>query len=331
MVTEKFKEIVKEIKKTGNGVEMTIRQFLWLFDESQKRTSGNVWRIREYLKKQKLITIPDFIEGVIDNPIFLKEIEKAKISKNSDSNENFDPISRVSNLEAANKIPVSIKKEDDINRAYHLMWKNDFSQLPVMNNDRDISGIINWKTIAKGLIKQKESKTVKDFMCNEYVIINHDTSIFEAIKLVVKKEVVFIKDNEGKIKGPITPSDLNEEFLEQIEPFILLEQIEYFIRLVLHNKITLNDLRNSIDVKDENRKIDSVSDMTFGEYIRVIEKPEHWEALKLSLDRAEFIKELQSIRSIRNSVMHFNLDKISKDNLKELRDMSIFLQDYLNN
>ena len=71
MVTEKFKEIVKEIKKTGNGVEMTIRQFLWLFDESQKRTSGNVWRIREYLKEQKLITIPDFIEGVIDNPIFL--------------------------------------------------------------------------------------------------------------------------------------------------------------------------------------------------------------------------------------------------------------------
>ena len=330
MASEELKKIVKEIKKTGNGVEMTIRQFLWLFDESQKRTSGNVWRIREYLKEQKLITIPDFIEGVIDNPIFLKEIEKAKISKNSDSNENFDPISRVSNLEAANKIPVSIKREDDINRAYHLMWKNDFSQLPVMNNDRDILGIINWKTIAKGFIKQKESKTVKDYMCDEYELIDYNTSIFEAIKLVVKKEVVFIKDNEGNIKGPITPSDLNEEFLEQMEPFILLEQIEYSIRLILHNKITLNDLRKSIDVKDENRKIDSISDMTFGEYIRVIENPEHWEALKIRLDRAVFIKQLQNIRNIRNSVMHFNIDKISKDDLKELRDISNLLKDYLN-
>ena len=329
MASEELKKIVKEIKRTGEGKEMSIRDFLWLFDESQKRTSGNVWRIKEYLKEEKLITFPDFMGGFIDDSIILKEIEKAKISKDSEFNEKFDPISRVSNLEAANKIPIRIKRDDNISKAYHLMWKNDFSQLPVMNNDRDILGIINWKTIAKGFIKQKELKTVKDYMCDEYQLIDYNTSIFEAIKLVVKKEVVFIKDNEGNIKGPITPSDLNEEFLEQMEPFILLEQIEYSIRLILHNKITLNDLRKSVDVKDENRKIDSISDMTFGEYIRVIEKPEHWEALKLRLDRAVFIKQLQNVRNIRNSVMHFNIDKISKDDLKELRDISNFLKDYL--
>ena len=60
---EEFLKIVKEIKKTGMPYKMTIREFLWLSNKCQKRTSRNVWRINEYLKQEKLITHPNYQYG----------------------------------------------------------------------------------------------------------------------------------------------------------------------------------------------------------------------------------------------------------------------------
>jgi len=147
------------------------------------------------------------------------------------------------------------------------MWKNDYSQLPVMNDERNILGIINWQTIAKGLIKKKPSNCVKDFMNQNYKILKHNTPLFESIKEVMDTGLVFVRHQNNLIKGPITPWDLNEEFVEQIEPFILLEQIENFIRLILHDKIVLEDIMKLIKIEDEKRVISSISDLNFGPYI----------------------------------------------------------------
>lgn len=330
MVNKEFEEIVSEIKKTGKPKKMTIRDFLWLFDYSQKRTSGNVWRINEYLKRENLITQPSYQYGWIDDKIELMEKEKAQIKKGDSSSKDFDPVSRISTLQAVNKIPISVKKEDTIQKAYHLMWENNFSQLPVMNNEYNVLGVITWQTIAKGFITKKGSDLVKDFMSNEFSILTINTPMFEAIKEVIKTEVIFIRDNENRIKGPITTSDLNEEFLEQIEPFILLEQIENNIRLILHNKITLEDLQESLNIRD-GRKIESISDLTFGEYKIIIENEKFWNALDLPFDRKTFVDCLEKIRLIRNSIMHFHLDKNTDEDIEELntlRKVSNFLQDY---
>lgn len=329
MVNKEFEEIVNEIKKTGKPKKMTIRNFLWLFDYSQKRTSGNVWRINEYLGQENLITQPNYQHGSIHDEIELMEKEKAQIKKGS-SSKDFDPVSRVSILQAVNKTPISVKKEDTIQKAYHLMWENNFSQLPVMNNEYNVLGVITWQTIAKGFITKKGSDLVKDFMSNEYSVLENDTPMFEAIKEVIKKGVVFVQDLEKKIKGPITTSDLNEEFLEQIEPFILLEQIENNIRLILHNKITLEDLQKSLTITD-GRKIESISDLTFGEYKIIIENEKFWNALNLPFDRKVFVDCLEKIRLIRNSIMHFHLDRNTDKDIEELntlRKVSNFLQDY---
>lgn len=41
------------------------------------------------------------------------------------------------------------------------MWQNNFSQVPVMNDERTVLGIVNWQTIAKGFIAKKENNTVR--------------------------------------------------------------------------------------------------------------------------------------------------------------------------
>ncbi|WKL48088.1 CBS domain-containing protein [Flavobacterium pectinovorum] len=332
MPRQEFIDLVNKVKREGKSEKLTIRTLLWLFGHYEKRTSGNVWRINEFLKKEKLIVIPNYQGGWVDQYVVLKEMDKARIkSGNESEEEKFDPINRLSVLKAASQTPISISRDADLEKAYHLMWKNDFSQLPVMNNDREILGIISWQSIAKGLIAKKNSNCVKDFMINDYKVLSEDTPLFESIKEVIKTEMVFVKTRENKIKGPVTPFDLNEEFLEQIEPFILLEQIENFIRLILHDKIVLQDIIKLLTISDVSKKIESISDLTFGEYILIIENSENWNLLGLPFVKADFTNELHEIRKIRNGVMHFHPDKISDVDLNHLRSMSKFLMDYIRN
>ncbi|SFJ76635.1 CBS domain-containing protein [Myroides guanonis] len=327
MPRKEFIDLVNEIKKTGQSQKMSIRKFLWEFDYCEKRTSGNVWRINEFLDREKMMVVPNYQNGWIDEIIELKEKDKAKIKNGDSNNEEFDPISRLSVLEATSKTPISVKRDANLDKAFHLMWQNDFSQLPVMNDERNVLGIINWQTIAKGFIAKKDSNIVKDYMSNDFTVLDENTPLFEAIKDVIKYGVIFIKDSQQKIKGPVTTSDLNEEFIEQIEPFILLEQIENYIRLILNDKIVIEDLPKVISLEDQ-RCIESISDMTFGEYLRIMENEECWKVLNLPFDKSDFIKNLHSIRNIRNAVMHFHPDKISKQDLDSLRKTSKFLENF---
>jgi len=335
MPRKEFTELVQKIKNTGQVEKMSKRDFIYLFDWCEKRTSGNVWRINEYLEKEKLIVEPNYQNGWIDEFIEIKQKEKAKIKNgNGDclpASDKFDPISRLSLLGVASRTPEFVSRDSTLEKAYLLMWKNEFSQLPIMNNDREVIGLITWQSIAKGLITQKGSTSVKDFMTDEFTILNESTPLFEAIKEVIRVGVVFVRDKEKKIKGPITPSDLNEQFIEQIEPYILLEQIENYVRLILHNKIVLEDLQKLIKVNEEDRPITSLSDMTFGEYIRVLQNHEMWKLLALPFDKADFENDLECIRKIRNGVMHFHPDGISNNELVALRRMSKFLMDFMKN
>ncbi len=65
--------------------------------------------------------------------------------------------------------------------------------------------------------------------------------------------------------------------------------------------------------------------MNFGDYIRIIEKPEHWERLKLSIDRNHFIQHLEKIRAIRNDIMHFDPEGITIQQKEDLLKMAGFL------
>lgn len=326
-----FINLIKEIKTEKKSVKMSKRDFIWLFDYYEKRTSGNVWRINEYLEQEKIEVVPNFQNGWIDHEIEIREITKVKIINNNKSEEEFDPISRLSILPAASKTPISITKESDLIKAHHLMWKNNFSQLPVMNSNREVSGLISWESIAKGLIAQKKSTRVKDFMTTDFKIVNHDRPLFEAIKDVFKHGVIFVNDIDNTIKGPVTTFDINEEYIEQIEPYVLLEQIENFIRLFLHDKIIPKDLRSVIKEPDDSRKIESIADLTFGEYILILENDEFWNILNLPFVKSDFVKDLHEIRKIRNKVMHFNFEGSNKNDLELLKKTSNFLKDYYNN
>ena len=61
-----------------------------------------------------------------------------------------DPTFRIGGLPAANKKLVAVSQNDPLNKAITLMLQYDYSQLPVMQGEREVKGVVTWKSIALG-------------------------------------------------------------------------------------------------------------------------------------------------------------------------------------
>ena len=121
----------------------------------------------------------------------------------------------------------------------------------------------------------------------------------------------------------MTTADISDQFRVMSEPFLLLGEIENHIRRIVANKYPIEVLQGARDPADQSRPINAVSDLTFGEYIRLLENPDNWTLLAIPLDRGRFVEQLARVREIRNDVMHFDPDAEVEDDLKLLRGLTL--------
>jgi hypothetical protein len=205
------------------------------------------------------------------------------------------------------------------------MLKNDFSQLPVMAGERDVKGVVSWPSIGTRIVLGQKGTRARDVM-DQYHEIRADSSLFQAIPIIVAYQYVLIRGGENRITGIVTASDLSLQFQQLAEPFLLLGEIENHIRRVLGSRFTKEQLAEGRDPSETEREINGVADMNFGEYIRLLERPDRWKQLQLPIDRKTFCKELDGVRRIRNDVMHFDPDGVAPEQLDALRDFARFLQ-----
>jgi len=320
MVKNELTELVKEIKEKDVEIEITPRELLCFFS-FEKRTSGNCFWIDKFLEENQLEVFPDYATCWIDEHIMLKHKKKAKSKKD------FDPIQRIRMLDSANKPPVTISRDSELKEAITLMMINSYSQLPVMSGSRTVNGVITWETIGQGLTNGCSPDNIKDFISNEITILDYDTPLLDAISTIIEKDFVLVQKSDKLISGIVTLADISTQFLNVSEPFLLLGQIEYHIRKILDGKFLVKELQEFCKNREEAKDIEHTDDLNFGEYIKIIEKPENWEKLNLLIERSIFIKYLDKIRKIRNDVMHFDTDGISDDQRKDLIKMSKFLTD----
>src|SRR5207237_7973893 len=118
--------------------------------------------------------------------------------------------------------------------------------------------------------------------------IRSDASLFEAIQQIVEHECVLVRDATRKLTGIVTTADLSLQFAQLGEPFLLLGQIENHVRNLIANKFTKAELAGVRDPADSGREIEDVSDLTFGEYTRLLENPKRWETFAIQIDRKTF-------------------------------------------
>lgn len=325
---DSFRELSKKIHKSLNPIELTPKELLSYFGVSSRRTNV-IWWIDRALKENDLQTIPSYKSGWIHAKIELttdKIINKRKQEKENDT---ITP--RIKLLEAANTPPVFITKNDTIEKAMTIMMENDYSQLPVMNtaNSKQVDGMISWHSIGWKNALGKNLKTVSDFMNKDFTIIRDTCPLMDAVEIVQKKEVVLIENKSKNICGLVTITDIAEKFYSLSEPFFIIGQIEAAIREILDDKFNTQELCE-VKFGDDNREVQSISDLTFSEYIQLMRNDENWKKLDLPLDKDELTKRLDEVRLIRNDVMHFNTDNIDDEQKYILRKTALFLREILN-
>jgi len=345
-IPPQLQQAAEQVHEAGKAKMVRVRDLLSWFD-AQRRGILVVREIRSALRKAKLVTVPDFEVAYIEQRIKLKPLPVAEkksqdapksVVDEPDSSQNPereavvggsvpDPAPRIGMLKAANTPPLSVTRDAEVTQAITLMLMNDYSQLPVMQGDRNVDGLISWRSIGKTRIGEgKILKYVRDCM-EKPEIISSDTHLFDAVNIIAQKEVVLVKNSENRIAGLVTTSDISLQFGALSEPFLVLSEIENHVRRLIDGKFSLEELKAARDPNDANRKIDNVANLTFGEYIRLLDKPANWGRLGYDLSRAECTKQLREVGRIRNDVMHFHPDGISPEDMELLRDTRKFLQE----
>lgn len=350
--SRRLAEIAEQLKRGEKPEPETVRTFLSWFG-AQRRGHYVAQRVKRLLRKNGLTTIPDFQYAYIDSqvtfelapqregvntigipvesidPIVLpviEPIEEIELIPNVLTGAIKDPTYRIGKLPAANNSPARVSPNSTLQEAVTLMLGLKCSQLPVMQTDWEVKGIVSWSSIGAGLALGNKSESVSAYM-EQPRELSADDSLFVAIPVIVEHGYVLIRDNHDKrITGIVTTSDLSLQFQQLGEPFLLLEEIENHIRVMVGGKFTPAELKAACDPTDTEREVTSVADLSFGEYVWLLQKPEHWDRLKVALDRKVFTAQLDKVRLIRNDVMHFDPDGLSPDDLEVLRGFVQFLQ-----
>lgn len=334
-VAERLEAIAKELG-AGKPVEpITVRDFLAWFN-TQRRGSFIVWLIREKLAEAGLSTEPNFESAYIDSQLAfrlmstspggdLESVGKIEIEADQHGAQEVDPTYRLSRLEAANRVPVSVCPTATITAAVTIMATNDFSQLPVMTSPRDVKGVVSWSSVGVRFGMGQSPSEVRQAM-DEPQEISADASLFQAIPVIVKHQYVLVRGKDQRIVGIVTASDLSLQFQQLSEPFLLIGEIENYVRSFIARAFTREELLAVKDESDAARSVNGVNDLTFGEYLRLIDEPSRWKRLALSVDRRVVCDELDRVRVIRNDVMHFDPDGILSNDLDHLRRVANFLR-----
>ena len=230
-------------------------------------------------------------------------------------------------LEAANRPNgvLTITRDETVEEATTLMIMHRFSQLPVTQNMRDIDGMISWRSMGRARASGDPCEFVRD--CLESVrILDQDAPFFESVDTITEEEVVLIRGTDHTITGIVTTADLSREYHDKAEPFLLLEEVEDRIRILIGQHLSAEEIRGARDPDDETREIDDVDDLTFGDYVRLLESPDNWEKLRLGIDRKLFVKLLNDVREVRNDVMHFRPDSSEPEDLDKVRMLRSLLE-----
>jgi predicted transcriptional regulator len=326
-----FKQILLEVQKTKKPIKTypyKATQYLGV----TRRGLRVIDTVNRMLEEHDLFAEPAFAGAWFYGEMEIKP--KPKVAAGNSDFEETDPTPRLSLLKAANLNQakdsgvgnglISVTRGTSLTEAITLLILNDFSQLPILSGQREVDGVISWKSIGRAISLGKKCITVSDCK-DEATILNHDEPLFNAVKFILEKEFVLVRQKDKTISGIVTVTDIGEQFIAMAEPFLIIEQIENHVRKLLDKKFDPEDLIIASSSEVKMKPIKNLSDLTFGHYVKILEDPKKFAKLNLNIDRALVTKQLEDVRKIRNDVMHFDPDGITVENLALLRQTVLFL------
>ena len=324
-VDEWFRDLTKRMRsEIKNGAapkaeRLTIREFLARFGHA-RRGHNVVGTIRKKLEDHGLRTLPDFEFEYVDSAIAIELDED--IDAMAEDSQSMDPAVRIGILAAAHNPPVSVAPNHCLLKATTLMRMEDYSQLPVMTNERDVKGMVSWRSVGASYSNGCSPTQVRQCM-EEAHEIDIGMTLADATDKICAHDYVLVRATDRRITGIVTAADLANQFKQHAHPFLLIGEIEHRLRNLVRRKFTVEEFAGA---SDNPIPVSGPDDLTFGGYRRLLEAEKSWAKLGLNVDRVEFIKRIDEIRQIRNEVMHFSPDDHEPLDIKKLEKVVRFLR-----
>jgi predicted transcriptional regulator len=313
---------------------VAVRTMLGWFAQA-RRGSQVVDRVRATLVGYELATQPDFQSCHIDDEI---EIVRAKGRSTPQAQpqlsyeyqdlpeeERVPPSNSVlvgTLKESADQL-VTVNREESVREAISKMLHHGVSFLPVVQNERNVNGLVRWQDIALHLALGEDPSLedkVGRVMSARPPEVRTQGRLLDVIPLILDSGCVLLRSEDNKINAILTKGDLAAQLRKRAYPFFLLGEIEGRLREIIDRAdFTPEELAGYVDVAgDPERRVTSVDDLTFGEYHRLLSNPVAWGRVPLQLDRKLFAKHLDEVRLVRNSIMHFDPDSPTEEDERTL-------------
>ncbi len=217
--------------------------------------------------------------------------------------------------------------------ATHLMALHNFSQIPVIQGQSDLRGVITWRSVA-AMYQNGKAATVSNAMAPDFppvAQVHHE--LFPHLPQVVESGHLLVRDGTGVFQGIVTTADIARRFESTALPFFLVGEIELRLRKCLGAKLQ----PDAIKAVQKWKKTGDIADLTFGEYVRLL-KPTtggggsgdpdaNWQALGWAgMSRNQFVHQLDEVRKVRNSIAHFADEPLAQDVVGNLRSFCALLK-----
>lgn len=334
---------LREIRRSAEesvARKMTVRDLIALWG-ARGRDSSLIAVIEADLSNHGLITVPDFRAVTLEDEVELRLAASGSGPIAVDAPGEETPIAEdgkvltrsvrrergltIGNLLSANRVVESVSPNASFEQAITKMLIFDYSQLAVMSSERNLSGAVTWRSIAR--VRHQNPNAPFSSAIVRATEVSYNEDLVDVLPRLATDEFVFVRGPKRTISGIVTASDVVQSYGEMTSPFFTIGEIDQTLRWILEASVGLARVVSLCD-SDGRRGIEDFSNLTMGDYQRVLENPESWTALGWPLDRKVFSERLKEICKIRNNITHFNGDPLPNDTLGMLKNFLSLLREY---
>ncbi len=228
--------------------------------------------------------------------------------------------------------PLCIQQDQRLSTALDLMLKHDYSQLPVVDRQGRLKGIVSEKTIIRSYYHQKAAVSLLDLAVDHCMDtarrMDPEAEVFDALDQFRDVPAIVVVKNDKPYRI-FTLSDATLFFRELSEGLMWVQDIEVTLRQ--YTDVLFDDDKKrtaalmrvfGADKQDPSKPAREYDKLSLGDQIRLLMNKEHWERLEGKLDpKRSFEEYLTQVRDIRNQLAHFrgDLDPVQRDALSEAR------------
>lgn len=238
-------------------------------------------------------------------------------------------------LKSKGKPPLAtIDFDDAVQSAVEKMIRNDFSQIPVVKEDK-IVGVVTFSSIVRSLFhtgsQARGKKTINILKCQVGDIAesvstrNHDEDLFDLLNALARESFVLVKTKDNKIEI-ITNYDVITYFRELAEPFLFLNDIEDCLKQMIRarfDKSSFIERAEKVFKYKNHQKAPptELDELSLSDYIVFISS--NWRQFGARFGiKSVFDAYLEKTRKIRNRICHFRgvVDRLDKEFIKFVLD-----------